>query len=397
MIFKILHWLVILYFGMSTLYLFIISLAGLFKRRKQLIVDDRLRRFAILIPGFKEDSVIIETAMDALNQNYPRHLFDVVVIADSFLPETVEELINLPIRLVEVSFENSTKSKSINKALEILPEDYDVALILDADNLIENDFIKKINNSFSQGYVCVQGHRLAKNLDTSMAILDAISEEVNNSMFRKGHRVLGLSAALIGSGMAFDYKFYKNVMKSIDAVGGFDKELELILIKGGHAIEYCEDAIVYDEKVATIHHFSKQRRRWLSAQWIYLKHSFLSSFLELLTHGNFDYFIKAVQFSFPPRSLLIVFLFFATLISIFINPLVWTFIWAAMFLMVCFALLMATPRYFYNKNTLIALLSLPQGLLIMFLTLFRLSGANKKFIHTEHGISGNKKSKVANT
>jgi hypothetical protein len=49
----------------------------------------------------------------------------------------------------------------------------------------------------------VQGHRTAKNTNNSWAILDAISEEINNNIFRKGHRVLGLSSAIIGSGMAF--------------------------------------------------------------------------------------------------------------------------------------------------------------------------------------------------
>jgi hypothetical protein len=33
--------------------------------------------------------------------------------------------------------------------------------------------------------------------NNSWAILDAISEEINNNIFRKGHRVLGLSSAII--------------------------------------------------------------------------------------------------------------------------------------------------------------------------------------------------------
>jgi hypothetical protein len=37
-------------------------------------------------------------------------------------------------------------------------------------------------------------------------------------------------------------------MKNIDAVGGFDKELELKLLKQGYKFEYRDDAICYDEK-----------------------------------------------------------------------------------------------------------------------------------------------------
>ena len=82
-------------------------------------------------------------------------------------------------------------------------------MVLDADNLMETSFISKVNNAFNKGYMAVQGHRVAKNINTRFAILDAVSEEVNNMIFRKGHRVVGLSAALIGSGMAMEYAYFK--------------------------------------------------------------------------------------------------------------------------------------------------------------------------------------------
>jgi hypothetical protein len=43
--------------------------------------------------------------------------------------------------------------------------------------------------------------------------------------------------------MAFLYQLFKNTMKNIDAVGGFDKELELKLLKQGYKFEYRDDAI----------------------------------------------------------------------------------------------------------------------------------------------------------
>lgn len=388
MILKVLHILILFYFGFSTIYIFIIALASRFSAKTKPVVNEKNRKFAVLIPGFKEDNVIVSTVVDALKQNYPTSLYEIVVIADSFLPKTLAKLAQLPVRVIEVKFENSTKSKSINKALEVLPDDFEIALILDADNHIDPDFLTKINNVFSKGYICVQGHRVAKNMDTSMAILDAISEEVNNNLFRKGHRVLGLSAALIGSGMAFEYSYYKNVMKTIDAVGGFDKALELTLIKNGYEIEYCEEALIYDEKVTTIRHFSKQRRRWLSAQWVYLRQTAHTLFIELFRQRNFDYFIKAIQFSFPPRSLQLVFLLLAAIVSYFFAAPEFTIVWSAMFVLFFVSILMAIPGYLYNKRMLLAMWALPQSLLIMFLMLFNLKGANKKFLHTEHGVSG---------
>jgi hypothetical protein len=44
----------------------------------------------------------------------------------------------------------------------------------------------------------------------------------------------------------------------------------------------------------------------------------------------------------------------------------------------------SVPSSFYNKKTLSAIIHLPKAFFIMFLTLFKLRGANKSFIHTPH-------------
>ena len=201
------------YLGLSSLYILIFAFAGLFESKKRKPKkDSRKRKYAVMIPGYKEDQIILDVAKDALKQNYPSNLYDIIIIADSFSPETLSSLKKLPIKVIEVSFESSTKAKALNKAMDELHDDYDVALILDADNLMESNFISKINTAFDNGFIVVQGHRTAKNTNTAFAILDAVSEEINNNIFRKGHRNLGLSAALIGSGMAIEYSYFKNMM-----------------------------------------------------------------------------------------------------------------------------------------------------------------------------------------
>ena len=55
------------------------------------------------------------------------------------------------------------------------------------------------------------------------------------------------------------------------------------------------------------------------------------------------------------------------------------------------AFILAIPKFFYNTNTLKAMLSLPSAFLRMALLLFKLKGANKKFIHTAHSKSENEK------
>ncbi|MFK5856520.1 MAG: glycosyltransferase family 2 protein [Bacteroidota bacterium] len=382
---QIIQIILLIYLGFASLYIFIFGFASLFPVRKKNDSSSDMRRYAVLIPGYKEDQVIIEVAEDATNQDYPSDLYDVIIIADSFKKETLDILRKLPIKVIEVSFDLSTKSKALNKAMAQLPDIYDVALVLDADNLMEKSFITKINNAFNTGYIAVQGHRVAKNYNTPFAILDAISEEVNNKIFRKGHRVLGFSAALIGSGMAMDYNYFKKMMKSIKAVGGFDKEIELQMLKEGIRIEYLNEAIVYDEKVQKAAVFSNQRKRWLSAQLHYFSLDFLTSLKHLILYGNYDYFDKAIQFVQPPRVMLLGLLFIINIISVFVNPIGWIYIWMGVLLICILTFIITIPTRFYNLNTLKAVFTLPKAFYLILLSLLKIKGANKKFIHTEHG------------
>jgi cellulose synthase/poly-beta-1,6-N-acetylglucosamine synthase-like glycosyltransferase len=393
-IIHILEYVVFLYFAFAAIYILIFSIAAVFPGKKIKTGFNKIRRSAVLIPGYKEDAVIVDVAKDALKQDYPSGKFDVVIIADSFQPQTIEKLKELPIKLVEVSFEKSTKSKALNAAMKAIGDDYDIACILDADNLMEPGFLTKINQAFERGFMVVQGHRVAKNTNTPFAILDAISEEVNNHIFRKGHRVLGFSSALIGSGMAFEYDYFKTTMTQVNAVGGFDKELELRLLKDRKKIEYLNDALVFDEKVQKSEVFANQRKRWLSAQFVYFQRYFFTGLKHLFLKGNFDLFDKVYQMVAPPRVLLIGLTTIISLVYLFFNFILrinhflvisWTE-WIVITGIVYIAFVVSIPFKFYTLSTLKALFTLPKAFGVMFISLFKLRGANKKFIHTSHGV-----------
>lgn len=375
--------------GLPCLYIFIFGFAGLFYRQKRYPAPTKNRKIAVLIPGYKEDDVILDVAKEALLQDYPATDFDVVIIADSFKSETLNALKGLPIKVIEVSFEKSTKAKALNKAMEQLDNSYEIAVVLDADNVMEPNFLTKINASFEWGFKAIQGHRKAKNLDTSLAILDAVSEEINNHIFRKGHRVLGLSSAIIGSGMAFQYQFFKEIMSTAKAIGGFDKEIELKMLKDGHKIGYLDDAVVFDEKVQKAEVFSNQRRRWLSAQLHYFRLDFLQSIKHLFLKGNLDYFDKAIQFIQPPRILLLGAVMILGSGFLVVNFLLYPDspllnVWIIMMLSCIMAFLFSIPRSFYNRKTMKAVFSLPKGMILMLGSLLKIKGANKQFIHTQH-------------
>ena len=380
------------YCALSVGYLLLFSLAGKFGyKRKILPAGAPVNRIAILVPAYKEDNIILSTAESLLRLNYPEALFDVYILADSFRPETLDALRRLRLEVIEVAFEKSTKTKSLNEAFSRITRPYDIALICDADNILARDFLQRIDQAFVHGARAVQGMRVAKNLDTSFAILDACSEAINNHIFRRGAHALGLSSAVIGSGMAFEYNLVKNALAGINAIGGFDKPLQLNIVAQGVRIEYLEDALIFDEKVDTSQAFKQQRKRWVSSQFIYLRQFFVPAFRQLFK-GNLSFFNLAFANNLIlPRAFLLLVLPALVVISFFADP-AWTFpfTWVWMAYLVCLAI--ALPSILINKNLLYAIFKLPKAIGMMVLALFQMKKANKTFIHTVHT-----KTKVTNT
>lgn len=378
---------ILIYFGCSVAYLLILTLAGRSRYRNPWTLGSSqpgfYRRIAIVVPAYKEDGIIVSTAQNLLDQDYPAICFDVHVMADTLKPETVLHLRNLPLTVWEVAFKQSTKTRSLNAFFARNKQPYDIVLVCDADNMVDSDFLQKINRAFDMGARAVQGRRVAKNLDSAYAFLDACSEAINNHIFRKGTTALGLSSAVIGSGMAFEYNMLRDILTSIDAVGGFDKPLQLKVVSKGVKIRYLEDALVYDEKIESGEAFGNQRRRWISSQWVYLRKYFFKG-CGYLFRGNLSYFNLAVLNNIVlPRALLLGALPLVAAGAFFVDPrfgFAGLGIWATYLV----TLALALPGAYYGRDLFRALVRLPGAIGRMALNLLSLRTANKTFIHTLH-------------
>ncbi len=369
----------------SVLYLFILSVAGRLGSRKgaAFAAAVPVKKIAVLVPAYKEDGIILSTAHNLLALDYPVALRKIYIIADSFREETIAEFGRLPLEVMVVSFDKSTKTKSLNEGFGRITEDFDIALICDADNMLAPDFLRRINDAFVGGARAVQGRRVAKNLDTPFAILDACSEAINNHIFRKGAYAMGLSSAVIGSGMAFGFGAIREILGGVQAVGGFDKIVQLKIVEQGNRIHYLEEALVFDEKVGSSQAFQQQRKRWVSSQLIYLK-QFFGPACRLLLKGNISYFNLAVAASLvPPRAFLFLLLPLLTVAGLFFGWW-WVIAGAGLGLLFLVSLAMGIPAELVNRDLWMAILRLPRAIAVMVGTLFHIRKANKTFIHTVH-------------
>ncbi|MGL5272588.1 MAG: glycosyltransferase [Phocaeicola sp.] len=343
----------------------------------------RKYRFALLFPAYKEDKVILESTIAAIAQQYKRELFDIYVIADQMQTDTIDKLKGNGIKIAFPKPGESSKANALKSVAALLKSDYDYVIILDADNVIPPNYLGDVNDYLNiNPCTALQTHRKAKNLTTPTAVLDAAIEEMNNSIFRLGHVRLGFSSALIGSGMVFEYNwFVSNVIHTHSA--GEDKEFEEMLLRQQITIHYAEDIPFTDEKVEQVDNLSNQRRRWLATQFMLLGMMYKRVPKAILT-GNWDYIVKAIQASILPRSILMGMIGMMTFITLFFD--LFLFIkWGALLSLLLTILYNAIPKEMKTPLFYDAIKQIPRFILMMFINLFKLKGASKKFIHTKHG------------
>lgn len=362
-------------------YPLVYTIASLIRRDVRYPEAKKKRRFVVLFPAYKEDLIIEESVQSFLRQEYPNELFHIVVISDHMQETTNERLSRLPITVLKATYDNSSKAKALNLAIDSLGEkEYDIVAILDADNIAAPNFLSEINKAFDAGIQAVQTHRTAKNRNTEIAILDGVSEEVNNSIFRRGHVRLGISSALIGSGMAFDYQWFRKNVKFLHTAGE-DKELEALLLKQRIFVEFLDHVYVYDEKTQNKAGFSNQRRRWIATQFAQWGRVFRDLPGAILS-GNIDYSDKLIQWLLPPR--LILFggiIIMGTIMQILDWPLALK--WWSLFIVIGITLCLGIPDRMVDDGFKKSIHKLPALFFIMVINMFHAKDGNKKFIHTE--------------
>lgn len=392
----IIDWILFTLLALCVCYLLLYAIASKFYRTPRFPEARTLRRFIVFFPAYKEDRVIASSVRSFLQQDYPRELFDIIVISDQMQPATNEDLRSLPIRLLTANYKDSSKAKALTMAVDsISDEHYDIVVIMDADNLTSPDFLAEVNRAFDSGIKSVQAHRTGKNLNTDISILDGISEEINNGIFRSGHNALGLSAALSGSGMAFEADWFRQNVRLLETAGE-DKELEVLLLQQRIHTVYLPQIPIYDEKTQKEEAIGNQRKRWIAAQFGILRSSLLS-LPKAIGQGNLDYCDKILQWMLPPRLIQLAGVFGLTLVITIIGIWLslqgtatgheWTIAvkWWILSAAQIAAMTLPIPEHLFNKQLGKAVLRIPMLALTTIGNLFKLKGAYKKFIHTEHG------------
>ena len=385
----IIFWVVLsLLLTVNVLYVFVFSVAAMLPKSKQMAatIQKHIPSTLVIIPAYKEDEVIIASAKSFHTQQFANGCYKVVVIADELKDETIAALTNsgTPVCKLPV-LEKRNKANAINYLLSQPKEEFDNCIVIDADNIVQPDFVARMNCYLATGAKVVQARRISKNADNRLSLLDTYSEIINNHIFRKGQRALGFSSSLIGSGMAFDFQLFKELMQNMDVFSGFDKELELRILERRIKIEYAEEVVVYDEKVSSHEVFVNQRRRWIYAQLHFLSKNYKQAFYQTFANGNFDYGNKVLQFFLLPRLICLGVTGFLLMVSLWLGSPFFTFQFILTILLVT-ALFLPLKGKESAGNILRGIIEVPKTFFNMFYAMLTSSMASKKFLHTPHNV-----------
>jgi cellulose synthase/poly-beta-1,6-N-acetylglucosamine synthase-like glycosyltransferase len=266
-------------------------------KKKTFKKSNKLGRIAYVIPAHNEAEVIFDTVSECINkQDYPKDLFDVYVIADNCTDKTVElakKAGAIVIEHIDTDPSHHMALYPLKYGIEILrksEKNYDMIVHLDADNHINNEFSKLMNDAFQSGVDFARPYEGAINSTQNFYTKACTIFYTFDSRF--GSRVrerLGIAAHINGSGAMMSTRMlnkcggYDANTISDDAEFNFNRMLEGVK---GH---FVEDAIVYEDMPSSFKDTLNRNKRIGSGGMKLIKERLLKMVGKFFVTGNFSY------------------------------------------------------------------------------------------------------------
>jgi cellulose synthase/poly-beta-1,6-N-acetylglucosamine synthase-like glycosyltransferase len=280
--------------------------ARVFPRKGEPLLSPPPSKLAVLIAAHNEERVIGRTVEALMAQRYPKHGFDVLVVADNCQDETAAVARRAGATVYQRFTDGpSTKGQALGFLWSSLPKGrYGAVVILDADNEADPAFLGAIASELGRGYPVVQGIRRAKNTeDGAVAGLDALTELCTHRVGAAGRRWLGLNGPIMGSGVGYQAALFDRLIKDVGQTVVEDCEWQARLALEGVTITWTDRAVIHDEKTAKAGAMQTQRNRWMAGRG-QVARAFVKPLLRAaFTQRNLNALDMAAFLLAPPRVL----------------------------------------------------------------------------------------------
>ncbi|MCL1924515.1 MAG: glycosyltransferase [Defluviitaleaceae bacterium] len=264
--------------------------------------------YAVIIAARNEEVVIGDLIKNIKEQKYPQEKIKIFVVADNCIDDTAKIAKNLG----AIVYERYNKTKvgkgyALDYLFKCIYNDYgnevcDAFLIFDADNLLDENYIKEINRTFSAGNEIITSYRNSKNYDSNFISAGQSLFFLKESQYTNRSRMrLGTGSPISGTGFLVSSKIIKEQKGWQFHTLVEDIEFSIYHAIQGNKIAYCENAIFYDEQPTTFEQSYNQRLRWSKGFYqVFFKYGF-SLFKTIFSKRSFyayDMLMKIVPFGF---------------------------------------------------------------------------------------------------
>ena len=247
---------------------------GVFKGTK-----DGSTRFLILIPAHNEEMLIGWVLEQLRKQTYPEDCYKVVVIADNCEDRTATIAREKGAEALERhDLANRGKGQALNWAVEnhLRPREdsFDAVVVMDADSVLNPDFLWFMERSLADDHGVVQGYYTTQNpLESWRTSLMTAALAAFHFLRPLARNRMGWSCGLKGNGMGFRRELLlKYGYPAFSVVE--DVELALFYLEKGIRVRFVPGAIVYGQMTSSAKEAKTQRVRWeggrfaLIGQWV---------------------------------------------------------------------------------------------------------------------------------
>ncbi len=254
-------------------------------------------KIAYIIPAHNEESVIFEAVKDVLdNQDYPKELYDVYVIADNCTDNTANLAREAGAKVLIHNDPDPAHHMALYPLkygidyLIHLEDPYDMIIHLDADNHINKEFSSLMNDAYQSGVDFARPYEGALNATQNFYTKACTLFYTFDS--RYGSRVrerLGIAAHVNGSGAMMSQRMllkcggYDAISISDDAEFNFNRMLD------GYKGHFIEDAVVYEDMPSSFKDTLNRNKRIGSGGMKLLKTKLMAMVRKFFTTGNFSF------------------------------------------------------------------------------------------------------------
>jgi cellulose synthase/poly-beta-1,6-N-acetylglucosamine synthase-like glycosyltransferase len=287
-------------------YLFIATLLSA-KLRPPPTANPPTRRLRFVVPAHNEAAGIAATIRSLLAVDYPKALFDVVVVADNCSDDTADHARRAGAVVLERHDEQLRgKGYALDFAFNCLPEDVDAVVVIDADTLVSPNILRAFAARRELGAHAAQADYAVRNPDASWRTrLIAIAFGSFHIVRSRARERFGVSCGLRGNGMCFSAELLKEVPHNAYSVVE-DVEYGIRLGRAGQRVFYTDEAHVYGEMVTSGGAANSQRRRWEEGRRLLIQQHARALLSEALATRRLVLFDLALDLLIPPLSRLAV-------------------------------------------------------------------------------------------